>query len=571
MGAPDSQLKNIFYRSLTRRIILIIVVVSVIPLILISGIIRQFFLVSYQEKVQEHLKVLIKKHSQNIDSFLNEKLANIKVLADSSTFDQLADRTFLTNRLQVFQMAYGRTFVDLGLVNGHGRQIAYSGPFELKEADYSLAPWFQEASQGETYISDVFAGLRGSPHFIVAVRRETAGQKWVLRATIDFDAFNSLVENLRFGSTGFAYILNSRGEFQTKSQVKTTSDSQWIRELLSTIPTANNEPVIREKIAPTGENLVYTMSSLKNGHWILTFQQDALETYAALYAARRVNLAISILGIAAVCVVAILLSRRVVNHIMLADREKQEMNERIIEAGKMAALGELAAGIAHEINNPVAVMVEEAGWMQDLIDEEDLKQSANLEEFKQSLKQIRVQGSRCKQITHKLLSFARKTDSRPKRIALNETIEEVLSLCQQRARYSTVKIITHLDPNLPLVNASPSEMQQVFLNLIINSLDAIDNRGGQVEITTRAQDQHVIVDVADNGPGIPEAYLARIFDPFFTTKPPGQGTGLGLSICYGIITQMGGEITVDSVVGTGTTFHIKLPVSELPREDYDER
>ena len=198
---------------------------------------------------------------------------------------------------------------------------------------------------------------------------------------------------------------------------------------------------------------------------------------------------IFVVGVIGIVVVAVVLSKQVVKRIIRADREKEMMNERVIEAGKLASLGELAAGIAHEINNPVAVMVEEAGWIQDLLEEEDLRQCENLDEFKQSLKQIRIQGVRCKEITHKLLSFARKTDPRPTDVQLNDLVEEVVNLCQQRARYATVKIVTNLDPDLPLVHVSSTEMQQVLMNLINNSLDAIDGRGGTVQVNTTAEGQ----------------------------------------------------------------------------------
>ena len=186
------------------------------------------------------------------------------------------------------------------------------------------------------------------------------------------------------------------------------------------------------------------------------------------------------------------------------EMEKEMMNEQVIEAGKLASIGELAAGIAHEINNPVAVMVEEAGWIRDLLDEEDLKETANLEEFKRSLNQIRTQGHRCKEITHKLLSFARKTDPTVKLVQVNEVIEDVISLSQQRALYATVKIETNLDPDLPKVEASPSELQQVFLNMINNSLDAMDSKGGMIEVISRVSGRFVVVDVADTGVGIPK-------------------------------------------------------------------
>jgi len=549
-----------YYHSLNRWIVLIIVVVSVIPLLLISGTIRYYFQVSYQEKVLEHLKVLIKKHRQNIDTFLNEKLADIKVETESYTLEQLSNEAFLMERFRILQSAYGRSFVDLGVVNEQGIQIAYAGPFKLREADYSRAKWFQEAMRGNTYISDVFPGLRGLPHFIVSVRQETNGKKWILRATVDFDSFNSLVENIRIGTTGFAFIVNKQGEFQTKSGTGTATIGQPYVELFASLTGAGDDITVLEKTNASGDDVIYVMSRLKDGDWILGFQQKENDAYSELYTARRVALLIFALGVVVIVAVAVILSGRVVKRIKRADREKQMMNERVIEAGKLASLGELAAGIAHEINNPVAVMVEEAGWMQDLLEEEDLQPSTNLDEFKQSLSQIRTQGTRCKQITHKLLSFARKTDPRPQCIQLNDLIQEVVSLCEQRARYSTVKITTDLDANLPQISVSPTEVQQVVMNLINNSLDAIDARGGTIKVKTSFNGDHVVIDVADDGPGIPEAYLPRVFDPFFTTKPVGKGTGLGLSICYGIVTKMGGKISVNSAIEIGTTFHIQIPI-----------
>jgi two-component system NtrC family sensor kinase len=256
-----------------------------------------------------------------------------------------------------------------------------------------------------------------------------------------------------------------------------------------------------------------------------------------------------------------------VQRIEQADREKEMMNEQVIETGKLASVGELAAGIAHEINNPVAIMVEEAGWLEDLLEEEDFKESANLEEFKRALKQINTQGTRCKEITHKLLSFARKTDPKVRNIQINEMVEDIVSISEQRARYGNVKINIHLEPDLPAISASPSELQQVFLNLINNAIDAIGTQGGIIDVTTRKEKNHVVIDVADNGQGIPQSILPRIFDPFFTTKPVGKGTGLGLSICYGIIKKMGGEITLNSAVGIGTTFHIHLPAPKGQEEN----
>jgi two-component system NtrC family sensor kinase len=258
---------------------------------------------------------------------------------------------------------------------------------------------------------------------------------------------------------------------------------------------------------------------------------------------------------------AVFLSRKMVAQIRKSDQEKEMMNEQIIEAGKLASLGELAAGIAHEINNPVAIMVEEAGWMGDILEEEEFRSSENFKEYQRALTQIRNQGIRCKEITHKMLSFARKIDSPFQEVQLNTLIEEVVGLSEKKARYANVEIVNHLSPDLPSVHVSPSEMQQVFLNMINNAVDAIDSKkGGTITLTTRMENGMIVIDIGDTGSGIAQANLQRIFDPFFTTKAVGRGTGLGLSICYGIIKKIGGDITVNSAVGKGTVFHIRIPV-----------
>ena len=260
-----------------------------------------------------------------------------------------------------------------------------------------------------------------------------------------------------------------------------------------------------------------------------------------------------------------------VSRVARADKEKELMNDQIVETGKLASLGEMAAGIAHEINNPVAIMVEEAGWIEDLLEEEEFKKGENLDEFERALKQIRTQGRRCKEITHKLLSFARKTDSRIQDVSINELIEELVMLSEQRAKYSNVTIQADLQKNLPNLRVSQSELQQVLLNLMNNALDAMEKTGGNLRITTRMEGNniivgdHILIEVADNGPGIPAANLAKIFDPFFTTKPVGKGTGLGLSICYGIIKKMGGDIEVRSVIDEGATFTVKVPLPKIKK------
>jgi len=552
------------HETLLRTRALTIIVVSVIPMLLISGLILYQFHRSYREKAYAHLKTLVKKHKQNIDRFLQEKSGDIRFLARTFSFEELSDESFLQDRLESLQREFGNDFVDLGVINAQGLQVAYAGPFKLGKALYSDAGWFQEAMKQEFVVSDVFLGLRGLPHFIVAVRENHNGMDWILRSTIDFVAFDELVENIRIGETGFAFILNRNGELQTKPNLEVP-----LREIpyaafleLQQSGKEKDQIYIVEREDDSGNDFLYVGSFLKDEDWLLVYRQKTSDAFADFRRTMRVTLAILVLGILAVVSTSIIVSQRMASRFAQVDREKQMMNEQIVETGKLASVGELAAGIAHEINNPVAIMVEEAGWIEDLLEEEEFSTGKNLDEFYRALKQIRTQGLRCKEITHKLLSFARKTESNVKDVQLNHVLEELVALSEQHAKYSMVTIETAFQPDLPVVQASETEMQQVFLNLINNAIDAMEKEGGSLFIRTREKDGFVLVDVVDTGPGIPQSNLTRIFDPFYTTKPVGEGTGLGLSICYGIVKKMGGEIGVESRMGSGTAFQIYLPLPE---------
>ena len=267
-------------------------------------------------------------------------------------------------------------------------------------------------------------------------------------------------------------------------------------------------------------------------------------------------------GLMGIVAMAFALSRMIVNRVARADTEKQVLSNKVLEASKLASVGELAAGIAHEINNPVAIMVEEAGLIDDLLEETAINDDWNLSEYKRATAQILNQGLRCKEITHKLLSFARRTDTTVEDVDIGDLLEELIALSARRAKYDMIEILTDIRTGLPPIRVSPSELQQVIFNLINNAMDAMEKTGGTLTVSARRQSRQIVIAVSDTGHGIPEANLERIFDPFFTSKAVGKGTGLGLSVCYGIVEKIGGRIEVQSTIGTGTTFSVFIPVTQ---------
>lgn len=234
--------------------------------------------------------------------------------------------------------------------------------------------------------------------------------------------------------------------------------------------------------------------------------------------------------------------------------EQKRMQENLIVTDRLASIGELAAGIAHELNNPLTGVI---GFSDLLMARNDLPQDA-----REDLDIVSREALRASQVARHLLTFARKHPDEKKQININNVILLVLELRAYEQRVNNIEVITNLDENLPDVLANDFQLQQVFINIIINAEHfMIETNGrGRLEITTEKRGDSVITTIVDDGPGIAPEHLNRIFDPFFTTKDVGKGTGLGLSICYGIITEHGGTIRAEGEYGKGAAFIIELPV-----------
>ncbi|MEF2232244.1 MAG: ATP-binding protein [Pseudodesulfovibrio sp.] len=244
-----------------------------------------------------------------------------------------------------------------------------------------------------------------------------------------------------------------------------------------------------------------------------------------------------------------------INH---ACSEQTEWGSQLIQSQKILALGELSTGIAHEINNPLNIIMQEAELVRaDL--EMDLGPEA-LIEIKESLDVIIRQVERCSDITHKLLDFARKRVPISQPADINRLVEDMLSLLERGGGPQNVEIVKAFDPHLPMVRTDPPLLRQVFLNLLINAIQAVGERGF-IYVTTYAESFKVCVEVRDTGPGIAKENLERIFHPFFTTKAPGEGTGLGLSVSLRIVNQLGGEMAVRSEPGKGAAFTVCIPMT----------
>jgi C4-dicarboxylate-specific signal transduction histidine kinase len=244
-------------------------------------------------------------------------------------------------------------------------------------------------------------------------------------------------------------------------------------------------------------------------------------------------------------------------------RMENMSRQRMAETAKLAALGELATGVAHEINNPLQVVLNEAGWIEEILGETALENNSR-EQILESIDLIRRQGLRCKAITSKLLTLRCALDAKGATTNLPDLVHEVLIARQTQIEKMGIRVEKLWPEQLREVRLPDSEWSQILGNLVDNAMDALESTPAEERLLTiqvDIEDAELIISVQDSGCGIEEHLLTRIFEPFFSTKEVGKGIGLGLAICHGIIEAMGGSISVRSTPGHGSTFTIKVPMA----------
>ena len=237
------------------------------------------------------------------------------------------------------------------------------------------------------------------------------------------------------------------------------------------------------------------------------------------------------------------------------EKRLQETHLQLVSSEKMASLGKLAAGIAHEINNPLGGILIYSSLIMEDLSEGDPKRG--------DLARVVQEASRCKDIVKSLLEFARQTEPKMESTDINRAVTDGLFFLENQALFHNIKIIKKLDRFLPFVRGNAGQLKQVLINIIVNAAEAMHGNGTLTITTYPSSDRKwVFMEFTDTGEGIPEENFTRIFDPFFTTKEVGKGTGLGLATSYGIVEDHGGKISVKSKVGEGTTFTIELPIHQ---------
>jgi len=546
------------YRRLLKYSILTTSFVAIAPLIVMAII--NFY--QYRQAYKTDIIYPISRQTSNIknslESFINERRSALELIIREKNYQELSSQDKLGSTLRHLKESFDG-FVDLGLINNDGDQVAYIGPYNLQGKNYSDQDWFHEVSIKGTYVSSVFMGFRSMPHFGIAIIHENQdGGYYILRATIDSDMLYRKILSQNILASSDAFLIDKNGILQTPSK----HQGKILEKVKFDIPDYSENTEVTE-IKVNGQNIILGFAYIDKTPFILietTFPESIMENWVST---RNNLIGMVVIFIILILIVVIWISTRMVSHVRFSDQKRMKILHEISYTNKMASIGRLAAGVSHEINNPLAIIGENAGIIMDILtfgsgaDKKD--------KIIKHLNSIINSVERCSKITHRLLGFAKRMEAKIENINVFSLVDEVVGFIQREAKIRNVNIHIDHENNIPDIESDRGQLQQVILNIINNALDAVPE-GGFIKIKIEQISKAVIqVAVTDNGSGIPKSDLERIFEPFYTTKKE-TGTGLGLSITYGIMQKLGGTIDVKSKLDEGTTFFIMIPVIYTQKE-----
>lgn len=527
----------------------VMVVIVMGPVIMTAALGYHNYKDLLQKEERDQLESRLDGSIKSVEAMVDNLTSVVLFVARSNSYRELTSGNNLEKLFLRIKHHYG-LFADLGVIDQTGVQQAYYGHYGLQGADYSKEPWVSETFETGVTISTVHKGYRNVEHFsiAVAVQDHLSTKHWMLRTTIEVSALQELLSGIKTHIADDIFLVDEKGRTQTASK--------YFGPILSELGLLLT-PGLQQGVSRDGQNIFYAIGEIKNSPWKLVLVEERYIHHQDWTTFRVRLFFIVFTFLCLILVLVYILVTILTDLIRKADEMQMTMLQEAEHTDKLVSIGRLAAGVGHEINNPLAIIDQKTGLAEDLLlITADFEHRETIEHC---LKGINESVERCKAITHRLLGFARRADVHNEELQVNDIIREVMLFLENSMMHSRIQIDLQLQDNLPTISSDHLQLQQVFLNITNNAIDAI-GKDGTISILTHLAAGEVQVVIQDNGHGIESATLPHIFEPFFTTKETGKGTGLGLSITYGLTKKLGGDITVRSQIGKGTAFTITLPL-----------
>jgi signal transduction histidine kinase len=528
--------------------------VSLTPLLVMTLMDYRLSRKAFETEAAMNVSRMVSNTWRGIAFLLSERRAALAFVARDNTLADLLKPGRLEAVLANLQHGMAG-FVDLSVVAPDGTLRAWAGPPDPPHRRSAPEDGFRHPVGKAHHIGDVTTRQGQADHLMVSIRQDLdSGGFFLLRATLDAALLEGPLSQLALNAGDDAFLVNTRGILQTRSR---QYGSRYDRVPLPIPEPLDGTQVIQTE-DPAGRAIILGVAPVADSPFVLMMVRQASGIMDLWFKPRLRLIGFLILSIVLILASIVTMATYLVNRIHAADRRRAHALHQMANANKLASLGRLAAGVAHEINNPLAIINQKAGLIQDLF---TIKaRYAADPKILGLVEDVLVSVRRCGAITRRLLDFARHMDSEIEAVDIEAVVHQILAFMEKDAQRRCIAITVTVTGDIPVIEGDRGKLQQVFLNLINNALAAMAD-GGRLEVSVSRLGPHrVQVTVSDTGHGIPEADLKQVFEPFFSTRQGPAATGLGLSITYGMVTEMGGEIEVESQVDRGTRVTVTLPL-----------
>jgi two-component system, NtrC family, sensor kinase len=539
-----------------QQIVAFTTIVTLMPLVVMTLMDCRLTLHAFRSEAMMSTSRMVSNTRRNIAAVLSRHRAVLAFVARDNSLSDLLAPGRLADVLANLRSGI-RGFIDLGVEDANGGLLAYAGAAGTAKQT-PPAVHFGHTAANSYFISDVRPGAGQGHRPVIAIRHDLAGGAFfVLYATLDAGLLDDPVSQLDLNRGDDAFIIDARGILQTPAR---NYGKRFETVPLTIPPTIGHTRVIRTRDRH-GRSVIMGIAPIAGSPFLLMMIRQESGIMDLWLKPRMHLIGFLIFSIALIVASILGLATYLVNRIHAADKRRIQALHHLEYANKLASIGRLASGVAHEINNPLAIISQKAGLIKDLFIFNP-EYAAN-RKLMGLLDDVLATVGRCGTITRRLLDFARHMESCIEPVDIVAIIRQLVGLMEKEAQRRGIRVSTTVEGEIPAFESDRGNIQQIFLNLINNALAAMGD-GGRLDITiVRSHPAQVRVTVADTGHGISEADLAHIFEPFFSTQPGHGGTGLGLSVTYGMVSALGGRIAASSQIGRGTRFTVTLPLDPL--------
>jgi two-component system NtrC family sensor kinase len=534
-----------YFRRLWNTTVMTLLAASFIPYLFIGGVIYVYTASVLKEKTLGILQSEVVLQKTAIDRFLAERTRELQLIARNLSLAHLSQPGILNEIFNALSQE-SPYFIDLGVIDDHGRQVAYAGPYDLLSKNYQTSDWYIDTLAHDVYISDIFLGFRNIPHSVIAVKYSSNEGRWILRATIDGRSFDNIVKEISYPQKGDAYLINRNGMYQTTprkfGKVMAQSEIKGIE---------HHEGV---KLEAYDDHLRLSVW-LEKVPWISVVEMNKKEAFASLYRVRNLVIYIFVLSSIIMIFAILLTTNYLITRLESKRKSIRHLDHQLRHTSRIATAAVLSTGVFHKVKDCLANIDITTQCMGESPGNESAAHSRG-ETFDDNLKQIHMQLHTARHTIDTYLRLADSSGPVIRDIQINELLRDLMELLDWEFQNKHATIVKELDAAVGVFRSDPTSVRHILQSLIHNAIEAISEYG-RITVQTCSEKEGVRVIVSDNGPGISEADRQRVFEPLFSTKA--RNLGLGLSVSKSIVEKLGGTISVESAAGSGAAFSVFFP------------